>query len=392
MSRSLVLIVVAQLFGTSLWFSANSAAADLIRAWGLSAADLGRLTAAVQGGFIAGTLLFAFSGIADRFRASRIFMASSLAGALANAAFAWWTNSLEQAFWLRFMTGLSLAGIYPIGMKLVVSWAPGKAGGALGWLVGMLTLGTALPHLVRGASGVWPWQEVVSTSSALAIIAAAIVASLGDGPHLPPPRRSGLGQVFAAFRIPTYRAAAFGYFGHMWELYAFWTITPLIVSSILDHHGGHTSRLASLISFAVVGIGAVSCVVGGQFSRRYGSATVAATALAISGTVCVLFPMLRVFPPALQFGVLLVWGLAVVADSPQFSALSAKACPPELVGSALAIQNSIGFLLTIPSIGLVTTLWPDLGFDVAWVLAPGPFLGLLGMKPLFARRGRNPDT
>ncbi|MDD5295746.1 MAG: MFS transporter [Rhodocyclaceae bacterium] len=387
MKNPVPVIVIAQLFGTSLWFSANSAADDLIRAWGIAPPDIGTLTNAVQLGFILGTLSFAVSGLADRYAASRIFAVCAVLGALFNGAFALFATGMASGIPLRFAVGFCLAGVYPLGMKLVVSWVPERAGAALAQLVGMLTLGTALPHGVRLAGAGWAWQAAIAVSSVLALLAAAMIFHLGDGPHLKrrtdaPPLR--LGRVFYAFSVREFRASAFGYFGHQWELYAFWTLVPaLVVLSALAAPG--TAGLSGL-SFAVIGVGALGCVLGGWWSQRVGSAPVAATALALSALCCAVFPFSGAWPSWARLALLLLWGAAVVADSPHFSALSARACAPEIVGSALAFQNSLGFAITMISIHLGTAWVSGWGANIAWLLLPGPLLGLVGLYPLWRSR------
>lgn len=391
-------IAIAQLFGTSLWFSANSAADELMSTWRISAADIGWLTGSVQGGFILGTLIMAVGGLAERYRASSIFVYGAVAGALFNACFAWLSEGLASAVLFRFLVGVSLACIYPVGMKMIVSWSPDRTGQALAQLVAMLTLGTALPHALREAGADLPWQYIILASSGLALLGALLIHALGDGPHLPDTRQGKelalamagrRATVFDAFKVNRFRAAAFGYFGHMWELYAFWTMVPLLVSNTVL--ASQYSKLGvSGMSFGIIGVGALGCLIGGMLSRRLGSAKVALGALAFSGVCALVFALFWRDLPAIGLGILLlVWGATVVADSPQFSALSAQACPREVVGAALAIQNSIGFAVTMVSITATTAVFDHVGLDATWLLLPGPIIGLLGF--VWASRKANKE-
>ncbi|MFS8476066.1 MFS transporter [Xanthomonas campestris pv. campestris] len=384
--HALVVIILAQLLGTSLWFSVNSAAEDLMQQWSASPSSIGVLTIATQLGFISGTLIFALSGLADRFAAHKIFATCALLGAVCNLSFVVFAHDVATGAIWRLLVGLCLSGIYPIGMKLVVGWAPHNAGKALAWLVGMLTLGTALPQGIKAIGSAMPWQMPLLVASGLAAVAAGMILRLGQG-HTQPGKAASIlsfGAVLQAFSIKEFRSASFGYFGHMWELYAMWTLTPLLIAhaDLASHLGLSTATVA----FSVIAAGALGCIIGGQLSTRHGSARVAAAALAMSATCCLIFPLIASHSAHAGVALMLLWGASVVADSPQFSALAAGACPRAIVGSALSMQNAIGFAITVVAIGLTTQLVEHMGLAISWILLPGPLLGLIALMPLLRKR------
>ena len=385
--RILPVIVLSQFACTSLWFAVNAVMPDLQLAWALPPATVGPLTSAVQLGFVAGTLVFALLMVADRFPPATVFLVCSLLGALANAALLLADGRMDVLLALRFAVGFLLAGIYPVGMKIAALWYRERLGAVLGVLIGALVLGTALPHGLRalagsGAVGPLQWQAVVLAVSALAVLGGLATwllvprrpAAAGVAPITP----RALGLIWADRRL---RASVFGYFGHMWELYAFIVLVPTIVATRL------VSGLAvSAASFWAIGAGIVGCVGGGLLARRFGSARVAQSQLATSALCCLAAPLMLAAPLPLFFAWLLLWGATVAGDSPQFSTLTAQNAPPAVVGSVLTFTNCIGFAISVVSIELFVGLaqnWP-LAQLLPW-LALGPAIGLWMMRPLLRR-------
>ncbi|TNF89981.1 MAG: MFS transporter [Gammaproteobacteria bacterium] len=385
-SHILPVIIFSQFTGTSLWFAGNAVVLDLQRDWRLVEQSVGYITAAVQLGFISGTLVFAYLAIADRFSARRVFFICSLAGAVANIGVLAAPQGLAGLLMLRFATGFFLAGIYPVGMKIAAGWYEQGLGRALGYLVGALVLGTAFPHLIRSSGAELPWQQVMIGVSALAAAGGVLMLMLvPDGPYLPKGSAFNPRSLAIIFRSRLFRASAFGYFGHMWELYALWAFIPIWLLAYSKTSG--ISLNVPLWSFLVIAIGFLGCAVGGVISAKVGSAKVAAIQLTISGACCLLSPLFFGSGFTLFIIFLLIWGITVVGDSPQFSALNAENAPREYVGSALTIANSIGFLITVFSIQLVNVLLPLIGPQyVFWLLLPGPLVGLWMLKPLLESR------
>jgi predicted MFS family arabinose efflux permease len=372
--------------GAALWFAGNAVVADLQIELGLGPEAVGWMTSAVQLGFIAGTLISAVLAISDRFSPRLIFLFSCLLGAAFNLCILA-TNSVTMLLGLRFLTGVTLAGIYPVGMKIAAGWYREGLGKAIGFLVGALVVGTALPHLVRALGGSAPWQVVMASISGVAVLGGVMLALwVPDGPYLNQTAKLEGNAVRSVFSVPKFRASAFGYFGHMWELYTLWTFVPILLARFAMERGLAGVDLP-LWSFLIIGIGGVGCAVGGLLSKKFGSAKVAAVQLFASGLCCLALPLIFTTSLPVFLAFLLFWGIVVVGDSPQFSTLNAQTAPREFVGSGLTIANAVGFAITIPSIELFNFL--SISMPIEWLfplLAIGPALGLFALRPLMLKK------
>ncbi len=377
----LPVIVFAQFAGTSLWFAGNAVVDDLIAELDLLEMFIGFIAMAIQSGFIIGTLFFALLNIADRFSPVKVFLFCSIAGAALNLTTIWSSNFTEVMF-SRVATGFFLAGIYPVGMKIASDWHKDGLGKALGYLVGALVLGTAFPHLLKAWGGELPWRFVIIGTSLFSALGGLIISiTVKDGPYRKVSNgfKFKINALIQLFKINNFRSAAFGYFGHMWELYTFWTFIPaLLTYYLVSNNSGSIS--VSFWSFLIIGMGAISCAIGGHLSKSKGSKNVALFSLIGSGLCCLLLPFSLSAPLVLFLLLMMLWGVFVIPDSPQFSTLVAQSAVSEYVGTGLTIVNSIGFAITIVSIQLVNLIWSATGNPfVFWIMLFGPVFGLWSM-------------
>ena len=373
------LIALVQVLGLAVWFSASAVVPALREAWQISDTASVWLTASVQLGFVAGAVTSAALNLADRVRAPLLMAVCATLAAVCTAVFALAAGGLAGAVPLRFLTGVFLAGVYPVGMKLTASWAPpARRGLAFGVMIGALTLGSALPHLIRGL-GELPWRGVMGAAAGCAVIGAVVAATLvREGPQFASgtPIRPHPRYALEMFRERGPRLVNLGYFGHMWELYALWTWLP----SFLIAGGGDTN--VSLLAFLAIGIaGVAGCLVGGWAADRYGRSPAAIAALVVSGLCCLVSPLFFAAPTGVVAALGVVWGAAVIADSGVFSTSLSEVADKRYVGTALTAQTAIGFALTVVTIQLVPVLAGAVGWRWAfWLLVPGPLVGVLAMR------------
>ena len=381
MNKVLTAIVIAQFFCTSVWFASNAVLTDLIKSLHLDLSFVAQVTSAVQLGFIAGTLLYALFTIADRFSPSRVFFISALLAAAFNLGTTLNNIDANTLLLLRFFTGFFLAGIYPVGMKIASDYYQKGLGASLGFLVGALVLGTAFPHLLKSLGTTFPWRSVVYATSVLAMAGGlVIVLGVPDGPY----RKKG-GAIYAnaflkGFAQKEFRSAAFGYFGHMWELYTFWAFVPVMLAAYQQYYPATTLNVP-LLSFAIIAAGSLACIISGRLSLRVPAKKLATIILSLSCLCCLAAPFFLLNASVTLLVVFLFfWGLVVIADSPLFSTLVAQNAPVESRGTALTIVNCIGFSITIISIQLLHYAVDVLGTFSFLLLAPGPLAGLLILK------------
>jgi MFS family permease len=375
----LALLSVSQLLGMSLWFAGNAVAPALVARWGLGGSEVAGLTTAVQLGFVAGTALIAILNLADVVPARWLFTVCAVAGAAANA----WLLAVDGyagALASRLLAGMCLAGVYPPAMKMASTWFRARRGVAVGTVVGALTVGKAGPYLLVAFPEISDGVIVASASLAALLAAALVWIGYRDGPFAFPAPRFSWGLIGEVWGSRRYRLALGGYLGHMAELYSYWTWIPAFIAASAAARGEAMTPGLRVLAFGTVAIGGAGCVWGGLMGDRIGRARLTIGAMAVSGASALLV--------ALSFGgswwvlgpLALIWGFFVIADSAQFSVLVTESVPPYAVGTALALQVSLGFLLTTLTIQLIPPLVENAGWGSAFgLLAVGPMLGIMAM-------------
>jgi MFS family permease len=374
---NLALLTAAIILAPAIWFAGTAAVPALLREGVITRGEAGWLTAAVQLGFVLGTLVSALLSLADRWPARALFFGSATLAGLGTVAQAFLEPAGFGAYALRFVAGAAMAGVYPVGMKLASGWARGDLGLLIGIVVGALTIGSAAPHALPGLLGSVDWRHIYVAAGVLALVGGALILPFREGPNTarrPPfdPR-----AVLLAWRDPRLRLANAGYLGHMWELYAVWAWVGLF----LAQQG--VARDSGLITAMVVGSGAIGCVGLGLLADRFNRARMAALAMFVSGGCALLIGSTAGWALPLTLVLAAVWGVSVVADSAQFSACTSLCAPPELVGTMLTVQTCAGFLLTVPAIQLMAWAVPALGWGGAFaILGIGPLVGAIAMLKL----------
>jgi MFS family permease len=381
MKYILPVIVIAQFFCTSLWFAGNSIITDIAKDLNLSSQFLAHITSAIQLGFISGTLVFAVFTISDRFSPSLVFFISAILAAIFNLGISIPGIDSAEILLFRFLTGFFLAGIYPVGMKIASDYYQAGLGKSLGFLVGALVLGTAFPHLLKKITIDFDWKYVVYATSTLSVIGGLLLLLfVPNGPYLKRSQKIVFTSFLEGFRLPNFRAASFGYFGHMWELYTFWAFVPVMLtaynSRYLDMHLN-----VPLLSFLIIASGGLACAFSGMLSQYLDAKKIATAALCLSFLCCIVSPFfLFSSSPFLFITFLFIWALVVIADSPLFSTLVAQSAPEESRGTSLTIVNCIGFSITILSIQFISVLSDKINAQYLYVLlAFGPGFGLIGL-------------